>query len=110
MPDKANESQNVTIHILKSNQFRVVHSDGAWGGLTPQGLLSIGFFSERHPIPKEVEYMLHHSGKLGDEQKRKGKEGIVRELEVNVTMSINNARSLVRWIQSHIEKVDKNAQ
>ncbi|MYA77223.1 MAG: hypothetical protein F4132_12935 [Gemmatimonadetes bacterium] len=110
MPNKNNTPQNVTIHILKSNQFRVVHSDGAWGGLTPQGLLSIGFFSERHPIPQEVEYRLYPNGKLSDEQNRKGKTGIVRELEVNVVMSIDNARSLVSWIQSHIEKVDKNAQ
>ena len=40
---------------IKSNLFRVVVADGAFGGLTPRGNIHIDFWSERRAIPTHCE-------------------------------------------------------
>ena len=53
-------SQAQEIHFFydKSRHFRVVHVDGAHGGLAPSGSademnITVSFYNERRPIPRE---------------------------------------------------------
>lgn len=102
------EDNKVAFHYIKSKYFRVVHADGAFGGLTPHLDIFLSLYSERPPIPKR---MVHDvvDGRLGDEirAERKSKSGIVREAEIGITMDIDVAKSLVEWLQQKIQDVDK---
>lgn len=97
--------QTVPFHYIKSNQFRVVHTDGAIGNIAPSGLIFVGLYSERGAIPQTMVHELTDTGQVGPEHsdERIGKKGIVREVEVGAMMSAETATALITWLQ---EKVD----
>ena len=74
----------VPFHYIKSNFFRVFHTDGAVGNVTPSGLIFIGFYSERGAIPQIMVHDITEAGQVGAERQdeRVGKKGVVREVEI----------------------------
>jgi hypothetical protein len=96
----------LAFHYLKSTLFRVVHVDGLIGSITPQGLLHIAMFNERPAIPQYVLHSISGDGKLGPERAHSGKEGIVRELEVDLLMSEKIARSLHEWLGARLQEFE----
>lgn len=101
--------KSVPFHYIKSNSFRVVHTDGAVGNVTPSGLIFVGFYSERSAIPQMMVHDITETGQVGSEHldERVGKKGIVREVEVGATMSVEVAQTVVAWLQEKIELVQK---
>lgn len=99
----------VPFHYIKSNFFRVLHADGAVGNITPSGLIFMGFYSERSAIPQMMVHDITESGQVGSEHpdERVGKKGIVREVEVGATMSVETATSIVAWLQEKIDIIQK---
>ena len=100
----------VRFHYVKSNAFRVVHADGVIGGPTPSGLLHLSFFSERFPIPAVVEHAISDAGggrrEVGKEIAKEGKEGVVREVEVGVMMTLDMAKQLHAWLGNNIQRIE----
>lgn len=111
MTDKIEPPQEITFHYIKSNHFRIVHADGAWGGITPRGLLQINLYSERQPIPKQTVYPLEGE-KLGTEllDRRQSRDGPVREMEVGAMIDLNTARSLRNWLDEKIAELEKGLE
>lgn len=111
--DKARSDSDVVqskveFHYIKSNHFRVIHADGVYGGATPRGFIHMDFFSERSPIPRKVTQKVTTSGQLGEEiaAESERKEGIVREVEVGVMISLEQARSLTKWLEEKIQLLE----
>ena len=104
MPEKQ-PSSAVAFHYIKGNSFRVFHADGAIGNITPAGLIFVGFYSERAAIPQTMVHEITEEGQVGPElpEGRVTKEGIVRELDAGAVMSVETAKSFVKWLQSQIE-------
>jgi len=105
-----NESppDHLRIEYIKSNQFRVVHADGAYGGPGPGLGIFLAFYSERLPIVKVVEHEVTPEGRLGPEikEKRQSKEGVIREVEVGIALSVDVAKALALWLQEKIHQVE----
>ena len=99
--------QRVKFHYLKGSLFRVIHADGAMGGITPRGNIHMAFYSERAAIPREHVHRLDASGRLGEriDEETVSREGIVREMDVDVIMSIADATGLRDWLTQQIESV-----
>jgi hypothetical protein len=95
----------IQFHYLKSAHFRVIHADGAWGGLTPDANVFINFFSQRPPIPDLTVHEISADGSLGPEISDSGisKRGVVREIEAGVVLSLETTNALIQWL---IEKRD----
>jgi hypothetical protein len=91
--------------LIKSNFFRVVKCDGAFGGLAPNGSIHMGVYSERNPFPRKVVHSIEQ-GHLGPEilERRETRKAIVRELEVDVVLDIAGAMVLRQWLDSRIEQ------
>ncbi len=102
-PDKS----KIDFHYEKSNIFRVVHVDGAYGGPTPQGKILVSVYSERLPLPKVMTHELAPDGSLGKEVDRVSRHGIFREVEVALMMDRNVAESIKNWLGVKIEELDK---
>src|SRR3972149_478470 len=96
----------INFDYIKSNQFRVIHVDGAHGGVSPKGLIQMAFFSERAPIPKQETYELEQ-GKLGKRKKVKQREAIIREVEVETLIDLQVAKVIVRWLGEKIDQAEK---
>ena len=100
----------VTCSYIKSNFFRVVYGSGAIGGITPSGLINFAIYNERIAIPTTItQELLQDEGRLGGEIARESREGIVRELEVEVLMDTNAANRLVEWLKDKIAVIEELA-
>lgn len=110
VPPKAKKAlpKDVDVHYLKTNNYRTYHVDGIFGGLTPDGnKLYVELFVQRVVTPTEIKYAINQNGTLGKEIKRKGKSGIIREIESGIIMDINVARTLKGWLEGKINQYDQ---
>ena len=100
----------VSFTYAKSNLFRVIHSDGVIGSLTPKNDLFISFYHERQPLPDKLIYEITEEGTLGKEKEDKrvvSTEGILREMEVGVVIDLNFARNLSLWLTKIIQQAEE---
>src|ERR1700733_53208 len=93
----------------KGNFFRVIHVDGAIGGLTPTRDIFMSLYSQRVAIPRIIEQRLSIEGKVGEEVKREGKNGIFRELEVGVVLTPTTARQIAQWLIQQAALAEQSA-
>jgi hypothetical protein len=96
-----NSPSEIIFDYIKSNLFRVVHCDGAIGGVTPSGNLHIAFFSERPAIPRTLVHSRNEMGTLGPPipERVVGRPGVVREMDVDVVVSPRAVDALIAWLQ-----------
>jgi hypothetical protein len=97
---------SVKFHYVKSNLFRVIHVDGALGGITPGREIFVSLFSERAALPKMIEIAVSPEGALGEEIEREGKEGLVREMDVGIVLNVNAARQLIKFFQNQVKVLE----
>lgn len=102
------KAQTIKFDYIKGNYFRVVHVDGAFGGNSPRGDIRMSVWNERWPIPKQTTYKLQEGGKLGDEirEERITREAVVREVEVELVMDIEVAKTIQEWLKDKINKAE----
>jgi hypothetical protein len=103
-PEKPRE---LKFHYIKSNFFRTVHADGVLGGLSPTASIIMNFYSERQAIPKIVTHEIKPDMTLGQELKKEGKEGIVREVEISISMGVPAAQALKDWLETRIKEFEE---
>jgi hypothetical protein len=96
----------VNFDYIKGNFFRVIHVDGAIGGLTPQRLLHAALYSERPSIPQRLVHRVNPDGSLGDrlDEESLTRGSVVRELEADLIMSIGTAESLANWLLDKVRE------
>lgn len=97
------EKPGIAFDYIKSNFFRVIRADGALGGLTPNGHLHIAFYSERPAIPRRVIHEVKDDGVLGEVRDIQSRESIVREMDIDVFLSLEVAQSLHSWLGEQVE-------
>ncbi len=97
----------VNFHYIKNSAFRVIHVDGAMGSLTPRGLIHMAVYSERTAIPQVTTHEIGSDGKLGDISTMESKEGVVREIDVDLLFTIQTAQEIRDWLGVRIEEAKK---
>lgn len=90
----------INFDYIKANSFRVIHVDGAIGGLTPSRLVHAALYSERSAIPQRIVHEVAPDGTLGAriDAQTLARTGIVREVEIDVIMSPEVAHNLGLWL------------
>jgi len=99
------DNPKIKFHFVKSNNFRVIHVDGVFGGMTPRGQLSMGVFSERIPFPDFLVHEFDESNGTFKEIARTGRDGVLREIEASLVMDIDVAEAFSVWLLRHIDEV-----
>lgn len=102
--------QRVRFNYIKSNFFRSVHVDGAFGGLSPNGNIHCSVFNERMPIPQTTDHTISEDGTVSSPTEFEGKTGIVREIDVDLVLSIPVARELIDWLNLRIKEFEVAAK
>ncbi len=102
----------VSMHYIKSSSFRLIHADGALGGMTPDGKgVHMTLFNQRQPIPQRTVHSVADDGELvEDPALRVARDGIVREVEVGVVMDIDTARQLRDWLDGWVGRLHELGQ
>jgi len=104
---KDTSEASVQFRYLKSGHFRVVHANGAWGGLNPQAEVHMVFWSERPSIPDAIVNAITEDGRLGKEIAIKGEGGTVRECEVDVVMNYATAKAVHGWLTTQLHQLEE---
>jgi hypothetical protein len=113
LPDAASDAgggqtpRRIRVHNIKSNHFRVIHADGVWGGVTPHAMFHMVFFNERQAIPQELVMEVQGTNLTELRDRRVGKEGFVRELEVEVLMDLSTAQVVRDWLTRNLEQAER---
>lgn len=101
----------VAFDYIKSQQFRVIHVDGALGGITPNGHVHIALYSERPAIPKRQVNLLNADGSLGEDipDETVTRASIVREVEADILLTADVTEALHRWLGDRIVELQKRS-
>jgi hypothetical protein len=103
----SNREAQLVFEYAKGPFFRSLYADGFIGGLTPSGHLHIAFFSERPTLPRRHVYRVNPDGSLGPEipDEKAAREPIVRDMQVDVLMTMHAAESLRNWLDQYIRNL-----
>ena len=82
--------------------------DGVWGGATPGREISAAIFVERQTFPDSITHALTDEGTLGEEKDRQGLNGIEREFQVDIRMTLSRAIAFRAWLDRHIKLLQEN--
>ena len=97
-------------HYTKSQFFRVMHSDGVIGNITPKGDIFISFYNERESFPDKVSYEII-DGRLGKELGTKTTSaGVMRELESAVVLDYDVAKTFLLWLSTLLGQLERFRQ
>lgn len=101
--------ESITFHYLKTQNFRTIHADGVIGNITPAGYIHMAVYTERPAIPQEMIQKVNPDGTLGEviPEKTIVRDGIVREMDVDVLMSVAAAKSIKSWLEDKIKDIEK---
>jgi hypothetical protein len=100
------EQQEVTFNYLKSQFFRVIHADGAWGGVSPRGDIHISFYNERMAIPDKSRVVISESGNALKPEEFESTSAVVREVEADVVVDLTTAIQLRDWLNNKISTLE----
>lgn len=106
MSSEDKDKRTINFYNKIRPNYRQVHVDGAFGGITPRGLISIQFFAERFPLPKSTTFEINEE-KLGEKISEEKKEGIIREYDFGVYMDLQTAKEFMSWLSNTIEALEK---
>lgn len=92
------EPEELSFLYERADGYRIVASNGAFGGTTTQGDFRIDFYVETPEVPTMVRHKIVDRT-LGEIIERLPTEArIVRQLQFGVLMSRDQARNLAEWI------------
>jgi hypothetical protein len=109
-PALPEEQKNVVFEYIKSPLFRVIHADGAIGGLTPAGNVHFALYSERSAIPQMTVHPHRPDGTVGPPGQTVARPGIVREMDVDVVISPNFIPAFIEWLQQVEQQAKAQAE
>lgn len=100
--------ESITFHYLKAQNFKTIHADGVIGNITPTGYIHMAVYSERPAIPTEMIQKVNPDGTLGEviPEKTIVRDGIVREMDVDVLMSVTVAKNIKSWLEDRIKDIE----
>lgn len=97
----------IHIYFKKADGYKVMPVSGAWGGLTPQGLVHCDFFVEKSENPERVVMSLDETTGEAREISRSPEQNfVVRESLVGVMMQPDMARSIGKWLIAQADDFD----
>lgn len=112
MATEETKVDKVRFNFRRSNYFRVIHCDLAWGGLTPGNNLAVTIFSDSPDHPSSIVHALSADGDaaLGAEIGREGDPQdeivIAREAEAKIILTPNAARRMVNALQQMLREFE----
>ena len=103
--------RKIKFNYVKSNLFRVIHTDGATAASSPNGNITINLYSQRFSIPEEVIFDLDGDGAIVGEgfvpnREKSIETTIIREIDTLAVMSLETAEELLSQLQDIITQYE----
>jgi hypothetical protein len=104
------EKGTISFDYIKGNYFRVIHVNGVVGGSAPRpGIIHMGVFNERWPIPKRTTNQFSPERGIGEEiiEERITRDAVFREVEALLVMDIEVAIRVRNWLNEKIKRIQE---
>lgn len=98
--------QRTKVRFERTKDFRTIHVDGAYGGVTPNGGIAISFYHQHQELPSSVTIEITDIG-TSEEVDRVGGDVILRAVEIEARMTATVARSLATWLIERAEELER---
>lgn len=104
--------RKIKFNYVKSNLFRVIHTDGVTAASSPNGNITINLYSQRFSVPKEVIFDLDEDGAIvgegfiPDQEEQSIETTIIREIDTLAVMSLETAEELLSQLQDIIAQYE----
>lgn len=102
--------KSLRFHFVKSQFFRAIHVDGAFGGLTPRGYIHAAIYNERRAIPQITEAIIETNATISKEVTIETKADIVREIEADLIFDVPAAEEFAKWLLIRVEEMKAAVQ
>jgi hypothetical protein len=93
------------VNYIKSALFRVIHVDGAYGGVTPRGYIHASIYNERRPIPRVTKLEIDDATDRVTEANVRSKSGLAREVEADLIFDDRAAEEFATWLMTKVNEV-----
>jgi hypothetical protein len=101
--------KKVEFKYVFKDDYNPVYANGAYGGISPKGEITINFFMERNPVPYSVTHELKEDGTIGDELKRDPERDhamMIRFVTAGVVLNKSAARNIHEWLGKYLAILD----
>ena len=101
-------AKEIQFRHVRSRDYKIVYSSGAFGGVTPKGEFKMDLFIDYSPSPDVITHSVTGDG-LGPVIRREPESSpIVREAQVGVVMSVSEAKNLGAWLLQQVRAFEEN--
>ena len=102
-------AESIRFKYVFPDDYSPVYVNGAYGGMGPRGEITINFYQERMPVPKEESRTIKDDGTVGeqiniipDDLTRL----VIRYVNAGVIMTPETARLIYTWLGGHIARIE----
>ena len=88
----------------------MIYADGAYGGPTGHGLIYMALYSEHTKLPESARFDIDPASKTARPQRVTPTLNWIREVEAEVLMTVEFAKSLRQWLDQRIAVLESDTR
>jgi hypothetical protein len=100
-------NKSINIKFIKAHDYKTSFITGIYGGMAPNGLINVNFFTDRAILPKSQTIEVDEKGVAIGLPINNTDADFAREIQFGTIMDVNTARMLVDFLQSKIAEFKK---
>lgn len=107
MKDEKDQLKDGTVSFkyIFPSDLKELHVNGAFGGVAPDGMIRMAFYSERQAIPNVEKRPINPDKTLGDQKEEEKKYEYVRIVQASLVFNDKAAASFVNWLDGRIKEL-----
>lgn len=96
------KKKRLTFKYVIPDNLRDFYVNGAHGGITARGEISMHLYCERGPIPLTVTHIINKNGTLSKISRSKYGADVIRFVQSSVIMDVGTAAAIRDWLDRNI--------
>ena len=97
------EDETVSFKYIFPSDLKELHVSGAFGGVSPDGMIRMAFYSERQAIPNVEKRPINPDKTLGDQKEEEKNYEYVRIVQASLVFNDKTAESFINWLDGRIK-------
>ena len=98
------EEKIFSFKYIFPSDLKELHVNGAFGGLSPDGLIRMAVYSERQAIPNLERRKINPDETLGEQIEVDRKYEMVRVVQASLVFNAQTAKSFIKWLDDRINE------
>lgn len=91
-------AKKVTFRMFKDKDYKILHVDGAFGGITGGSLITCDLYAEKILTPEETTIEINEAGQIIRETNTPANPPVDRIVQIGLVMTPAAARALGEWL------------